>query len=43
MVLLLIAGCISLLSFPIGTAIGVYTIWVFIEDNKAQKDAKADG
>lgn len=27
-VLVLIAGIMSLLSFPIGTAIGVYTIWV---------------
>jgi len=34
MVLLLISGCIALLNFPIGTAKGVYTIWVFVEDNK---------
>lgn len=38
MVFLLIAGCISLLSFPIGTAIGAYTIWVFVENNRQQKN-----
>ena len=32
--LLLIIGCFKLLSFPIGTALGVYTIWVYAEDNK---------
>jgi hypothetical protein len=37
MVLLLISGCISLLSFPLGTALGAYTIWVFVENNKAEK------
>ena len=40
MILLLIAGCVSLLSFPIGTAIGAYTIWVYIENNKAKKNAE---
>ncbi len=40
MVLLMIAGCLSIFSFPIGTAIGAYTIYVFIEDNK-QKKAEA--
>ncbi|MEQ9405839.1 MAG: hypothetical protein RIM99_19765 [Cyclobacteriaceae bacterium] len=34
MVLLMIAGCLSIFSFPFGTAIGAYTIYVFIEDNK---------
>jgi hypothetical protein len=38
MVLLMISGCISLLNIPIGTAKGVYTIWVFVEDNKANND-----
>jgi len=34
--LVLILGCLKLFSFPIGTAIGVYTIWVYAEDNKAK-------
>jgi hypothetical protein len=38
MVITLIAGCISIFSFPIGTAIGGYTIFVFIEDNKQKND-----
>jgi hypothetical protein len=37
MVLLMIAGCLSIFSFPIGTAIGAYTIYVFIEDNKKKE------
>lgn len=32
--LLLIMGCFKLFSFPIGTALGVYTIWVYAESNK---------
>ncbi len=32
--LLLILGCFKLFSFPIGTALGVYTIWVYAESNK---------
>lgn len=34
--LLLIMGCFKLFSFPIGTALGVYTIWVYAESNKAK-------
>lgn len=34
MVLIMVSGCLSLLSFPIGTALGVYTIWVYLEDRK---------
>ena len=30
----LILGCFKLFSFPIGTALGVYTIWVYSEDHK---------
>ena len=37
MVLLMIAGCLSIFSFPFGTALGVYTIYVFVENNK-EKD-----
>ena len=36
-VLLLVAGCISLLSFPVGTAIGAYSIWVYVENTRQQK------
>jgi hypothetical protein len=36
-ILLMISGCLSLLSFPIGTALGVYTIWVFAEENKQKQ------
>lgn len=34
MILVLILGCFKLFSFPIGTAIGIYTIWVYSESNK---------
>ena len=34
----LIAGCISILSFPFGTAVGVYSIYVYAENNKAKND-----
>ena len=34
LILALILGCFKLFSFPIGTALGVYTIWVYAEDNK---------
>ena len=37
MVLLVIAGCLSLLSFPIGTAIGAYSIYVFVENQRSEK------
>lgn len=32
--LVLVLGCFKLFSFPIGTAIGIYTIWVYSEDHK---------
>jgi hypothetical protein len=41
MTLALVLGCLKLLSFPVGTAIGVYTIWVYSEDQKASKTASA--
>ncbi|MBN8577224.1 MAG: hypothetical protein KF775_18995 [Cyclobacteriaceae bacterium] len=34
--LALILGIFKLFSFPIGTAIGVYTIWVYAETTKAK-------
>jgi hypothetical protein len=39
MTLALVLGCLKLLSFPVGTAIGVYTIWVYSEDQKISKAA----
>lgn len=33
-IMALILGCFKLFSFPIGTAIGIYTIWVYMEDTK---------
>ncbi|HNV28252.1 MAG TPA: hypothetical protein PKJ83_03880 [Cyclobacteriaceae bacterium] len=32
--LALVLGCFKLFSFPIGTAIGIYTIWVYAENHK---------
>ena len=29
-----VLGCFKLFSFPLGTALGVYTIWVYSEDHK---------
>jgi len=37
--LLLILGCFKLFSFPIGTAIGIYTIWVYAENHKHSTQA----
>ncbi|MBK8292646.1 MAG: hypothetical protein IPK96_18635 [Flammeovirgaceae bacterium] len=37
--LLLILGCFKLFSFPIGTAIGIYTIWVYAENHKLSNQA----
>lgn len=31
---MMISGCLSLLSFPLGTALGVFTIWVYLKDQK---------
>jgi cation transport ATPase len=40
MTLLLILGCLKLFSFPFGTAIGIYTIWVYAEDHRLKQNAK---
>jgi hypothetical protein len=37
MILALIIGCVHLLSFPIGTALGVYTIWIYSEEQRLNK------
>jgi len=34
--LALIVGCLHLLSFPFGTALGVYTLWVLLNDESRQ-------
>jgi hypothetical protein len=34
----LVLGCLKLLSFPIGTAIGVYSIWVYAENSRLEKE-----
>jgi hypothetical protein len=36
-ILSVIVGCIKLFSFPIGTAMGVYAIWIFSEDQKLSR------
>ena len=33
----LIWGCLGVFSFPLGTALCGYTIWVYLEDNKAKR------
>jgi hypothetical protein len=38
--LLLVLGCFKLFSFPIGTAIGIYTIYVYSESNKLSSQPK---
>jgi len=35
-----IMGCLKLFSFPIGTAIGVYAIWIYAEDHKLNASGK---
>ncbi|MEP1033423.1 hypothetical protein [Ekhidna sp.] len=37
-IIALIAGCVSIFSFPFGTAVGVYSIYVFVENNKSKND-----
>jgi hypothetical protein len=36
--LALIMGCLKLFSFPIGTAMGIYAIWIFSEDQKLKNN-----
>jgi hypothetical protein len=40
MIVSLIVACFKLFSFPIGTAIGIYAIWIYSEDQKLQKTSK---
>ena len=34
----LIIGCFKLFSFPIGTAIGIYSIWIYAEEQKVKRN-----
>lgn len=35
-ILLLILGCFNLLNLPFGTALGVYTLWVLLQDETVE-------
>ncbi len=35
--LALIIGCLKLFSFPFGTALGIYTIWVYAEEHRLKQ------
>lgn len=35
----MIVGCFKLFSFPIGTAIGVYSIWIYSEEQKHMRSS----
>ncbi len=35
-ILVLILGCLNLFSIPLGTALGVYTIWVVMDDETVE-------
>jgi hypothetical protein len=37
MILALIIGCLNIFSFPVGTALGIYTIWVYAEEHRLSK------
>lgn len=36
-ILAVVVGCISLIHIPVGTALGIYTIWVMLGDNGEQE------
>lgn len=35
----MIVGCFKLFSFPIGTAIGIYSIWIYAEEQKHMRSS----
>lgn len=35
--LAMILGCFKLFSFPVGTALGIYTIWIYTEDHRLSR------
>ena len=39
--LVLVMGCFKLFSFPLGTTLGIYTIWVYAEAHKNHKPSPA--
>lgn len=41
--LVLVVAVLDLLSFPIGTAVGVYTLWVMVQEETAELFAGASG
>jgi hypothetical protein len=41
--LALIVGCFKLFSFPFGTALGVYTIWIYATDHSSQSSRNPSG
>jgi hypothetical protein len=41
MILALIVAALKLFSFPVGTAIGIYAIWIYAEDQRKPKVAQA--
>ena len=43
LIVALIAGCVAIFSFPFGTALGVYSLIVFMEDNKQRKNDQNQG
>lgn len=34
LIMVMISGCLSILSVPVGTALGIYTIWVYVQNDK---------
>jgi len=41
MILALIIGCLNIFSFPVGTALGIFTIWVYAEEHRLSKVSPA--
>jgi hypothetical protein len=40
MIVALVVACFKLFSFPVGTAIGVYAIWIYSEDQKLKQASR---
>lgn len=40
-ILLIVEGCLNLVNFPVGTAIGAYTLWVFFKDQEIREKGEA--
>lgn len=37
MLFALVVGCLKLFSFPFGTALGIYSIWIYTEEQKVKR------